>query len=1071
MTVPNIQDTSTPTRLDDLENTLPQQDIVTPQIGFLFTGQGSQWVQMGRELIDTTTAFGVSMRKSDEILRRLSQSSWNLLGELHRSDNSSQVDNGHIAIPATTAIQIALVDLLKSLDILPHVVLGHSTGEIAAAYAAKVLTHHDALMVAFQLGQVLHRRGLFDGCGKMLAVGLGESEIQPYLDQLDRRDVNIACENSPLSTTVSGSSATIEQLQKNLQSLRIFNRELKVPAAYHSIQMECIESEYLTSIRAIEPSSTESTNFYSSVTARRKSEDFGPSYWLNNVTSKVLYRFALQRIISGTPSSSQLLLIEIGPQPHLRRPTEECIGEYNTDISQLAYFPSLLRGKDACQAAYELAHGISLRGYPVHSGNLAKLGAIYEAIYAEKEISKDHTCFSMDLNNKRALEIIVKDIAYQILKLTGNARVECRSELPLSDYGLDSLLAVEFADWINQKYALYFSVGEIFDASSLLDLAQSIGMSTQNYIPNSDEPLLSKKVVASQSPNGLPKLPLPDLKSTLEKYYRSVEAFGTDAELLTTRQTIDDFVNSEEGCKLQDRLLTRLHDPTLDCWLADLYNGSNFLDRNVPLVPFGSFFYTHKLSKFQHTQAERAAVVTKAALQYKEDLELGVISPDILQGQPSCTYLFQYLFNTSRKPCIGSDIIERFPGSNYIVVLWRGRVFEVPLYDNGSPLSYVQLKGIFEWIMQNADGDASQVGILTSDERTSWAKIRKNLQTLHPQNLQYLHAIEAAAFLVCLDEASPETASERAHHFHFGTGGNRWNDKSVQFVVCTNGVSGFVGDHSMLDAGTVLGLNRFITRAILQHRHDPDVSPPVSGDIGVNIDEKKLVTSPHIELQISRVTQDFNENIKDANHVFFTVSGFGGSICRLNNYPPKSLFQLVVALASRLYFGALAPLWETVSFGNFYRGRVEINQVISVPVLRFLNSVQDLCSPASERKQLLSDAVKSHAASVMRAVRGRGVDRHITSLRQMVMEGEAVPGLFTDPLYARTRPRKIMSHCHETGMAEKGFLLRDPESIWVHYEVEDESVAFSVTGRGEGPQRFCHNLELAANTLRELVVA
>lgn len=729
MTVPNVQNTSMPTRLEDLENILLRQDKVTPQIGFLFTGQGSQWVQMGRELIDTTTAFGLSMRKSDEILRSLSQSSWKLLDELHRSDHSSQVDNGHIAIPATIAIQIALVDLLKSLDILPHVVLGHSTGEIAAAYAAKVLTHHDALMVAFQLGQVLHSRGLFDGCGKMLAVGLGESEIQPYLDQLDRRDVYIACENSPLSTTVSGSSATIEQLQKKLQSLEIFNKELKVPAAYHSIQMECIKSEYLASIHAIEPSSTKSTTFYSSVTARKKLEDFDPSYWFKNVTSKVLYRSALQKFTAGSPSSSQLLLIEIGPQPHLRRPTEECIGEYYTNVPQLAYFPSLLRGKDARQAAYELAHGISRRGFAVHSGNLARLGATYEAIHPEKEIPKYRRCFSTDLNNKKALKIIVRDLSDEILKLTGNPRVVCQAELPLSDYGLDSLLAVEFADWINRKYALYFSVGEIFDASSLLDLAQSIGMLTRNYVSNSDESLLSKKVVTSQSPNGLPKLPLPDLKSTLEKYYSSVEAFGTDVELLTTQQAIDDFVNSEEGCKLQDRLLARLHDPTLDCWLADLYNGSNFLDRNVPLIPFGSFFYTHKLSKFQHTQAERAAVVTKAALQYKEDLELGVISPDILQGQPSCTYLFQYLFNTCRKPCIGSDIIERFPGSNYIVVMWRGRVFKVPLYDSGSPLSYFQLKGIFEWIMQSADGDAPQVGILTSDERTSWAKVG------HPRSL------------------------------------------------------------------------------------------------------------------------------------------------------------------------------------------------------------------------------------------------------------------------------------------------------------------------------------------------
>lgn len=720
MAVPETLNASAFTRLEDLDNILPPQDTV-PQICFLFTGQGSQWFNMGRELIDTTTAFGVSMRKSDEILRGLSEPSWNLLDELHRSDHSSQVDEGHVAIPATTAIQIALVDLLKSLDILPHVVLGHSTGEIAAAYAAEILTHQDALVVAFQLGHVLRRRGLFDGCGKMLAVGLGEFEIQPHLDLLDRKDVYIACENSPLSTTVSGSSATIEQLQKNLKSWGIFNRGLNVPAAYHSVQMECIKSEYLTSIQAIEISSPESTTFYSSVNAKRKLEGFGPSYWVSNVVSKVLYRAALQEIIASPLSSTQLLLIEIGPQPHLRRPTEECISECNTDPSQLAYFPSLLRGKDARQATYELAHGISLRGYPVHLANLAKLRETYEAKY--KENFKGYNCDSTDLSNNMALETISKDLSDKILKLTGNSRFECHVKLPVSDYGLDSLLAVEFVDWINQKYSLPFSMGEIFDASSLLDLARSIGMSTQYYATNSDERLSSKKVVQSQSHNGLPKLPLPDLKSTLERYYSSVEAFGTEAELRMTQQVIDDFINSEEAYKLQGRLLARVNDPTLDCWLADLYNSSNFLDRNVPLVPFGSFFYTHKLSKFQHTQAERAAIIAKAALLYKEDLESGVISPDILQGQPSCTYLFKYLFNTSRKPCIGSDIIERFPGNNYIVVLWRGRVFKVPLYYNGSPLSFVRLKGIFEWIMQNSNGDELQVGILTSDDRTSWAKV------------------------------------------------------------------------------------------------------------------------------------------------------------------------------------------------------------------------------------------------------------------------------------------------------------------------------------------------------------
>ena len=99
------------------------------------------------------------------------------------------------------------------------------------------------------------------------------------------------------------------------------------------------------------------------------------------------------------------------------------------------------------------------------------------------------------------------------------------------------------------------------------------------------------------------------------------------------------------------------------------------------------------------------------------------------------------------------------------------------------------------------------------------------------------------------------------------------------------------------------------------------------------------------------------------------------------------------------------------------------------------------------------------------------MDRHLTSLRQMMRPGEDVPAFFKDPVYNGTRPRKIMSHCHETGMAEKGFVLRDPEAVWVHYEVEDESVHFSVTGVGEAPLLFCGLLNKAAESLREILVS
>ena len=116
-----------------------------------------------------------------------------------------------------------------------------------------------------------------------------------------------------------------------------------------------------------------------------------------------------------------------------------------------------------------------------------------------------------------------------------------------------------------------------------------------------------------------------------------------------------------------------------------------------------------------------------------------------------------------------------------------------------------------------------------------------------PENEEFLHVLEAAAFIVCLDDASPEGAPERARHFHFGDGSNRWNDKSIQFIVCENTVSGIVGDHSMLDASTLLGLNNYVSKAIQQHQK---ISSDVTTNGGVldSIHELKVSCVDHFQM-------------------------------------------------------------------------------------------------------------------------------------------------------------------------------------------------------------------------------
>lgn len=113
-------------------------------VAFIFTGQGAQWYAMGRELLGISSAFKDSILRSDELIQSFG-SKWSLVEELSRDEQSSRVSDSELSQPLTTAIQVALVDLLATLGVTPQYVCGHSSGEIGAAYAAGALTLEAAI--------------------------------------------------------------------------------------------------------------------------------------------------------------------------------------------------------------------------------------------------------------------------------------------------------------------------------------------------------------------------------------------------------------------------------------------------------------------------------------------------------------------------------------------------------------------------------------------------------------------------------------------------------------------------------------------------------------------------------------------------------------------------------------------------------------------------------------------------------------------------------------------------------------------------------------------------------------
>lgn len=241
----------------------------------------------------------------------------------------------------------------------------------------------------------------------------------------------------------------------------------------------------------------------------------------------------------------------------------------------------------------------------------------------------------------------------------------------------------------------------------------------------------------------------------------------------------------------------------------------------------------------------------------------------------------------------------------------------------------------------------------------------------------------------------------------------------------------------MLDASTVFELNAFVNRAIMKYQPVNNTIPSSKLD-DFTFEELPLLLNEAIEREIRRISIDFVKNTESIEHEFFVMDNIGEAMMRSLKCPPKSAFQIVAMMASFAHFGRLEPCWETVSLSNFLKGRVAITQGVLPPVALFLQTANDQNVSKEHKRKLFFEAARVHANLITKENRGLGHDRYLSALQQVIQPEDGFVAFFDDYAYSRTRPRKFMSHTHETGMLELGFQLRDPDAIWEHYVVEEK---------------------------------
>ena len=358
--------------LDSLE--VPSVGFVrvakTNRLTYIFGGQGAQWYAMGRELF-CIPCFEASLADCASILRNLG-ATWSLFDEFARDEVASKLGESRFGQPATTILQIGLVDLLSSLGLTPNAVLGHSSGEIAAAYAAGALSKATAVKVAYYRSFLAERsKSMMGTSGAMLAVPLGEDETESHIKQFSADRVAVSCCNSPLSTTVSGDRDAIVKLQDSLDRCAISSKLLKVDTAYHSHHMKVVAEEYLQHLNGFETESIHTNvDFYSSVTGDVKTSGFGPSYWIENLISKVRFREGLEALCrtlyqNSTQGSVCHNFVEIGPSNTLTSSVKQTLKHLNFENFRYNCISALKRYRNSHETFLQATGNLFEQGFPI----------------------------------------------------------------------------------------------------------------------------------------------------------------------------------------------------------------------------------------------------------------------------------------------------------------------------------------------------------------------------------------------------------------------------------------------------------------------------------------------------------------------------------------------------------------------------------------------------------------------------------------------------------------------------------------------------------------------------------
>lgn len=510
----------------------------------------------------------------------------------------------------------------------------------------------------------------------------------------------------------------------------------------------------------------------------------------------------------------------------------------------------------------------------------------------------------------------------------------------------------------------------------------------------------------------LPKLPVPPLQQTCERYLAALEPIVEEEDLQHTRQLLEEFQHGGVGERLQKGLERRAK--KMENWLSDWWLKVAYLDYRMPVVVHSSPGVVLPRMEFHDRKGQMrfAAKLISGVLDFKTMIDNETLPLEYLGGQPLCMSQYYQVLSSCRIPGTKSDSVINYAQGrrppSHITVVHNFQFFVLDVYNSdGTPLTvdqlYIQLEKIWNSSLQT---NKEPIGILTSQDRNTWGKAYNNL-IKDKTNKESVRAIQKSIFTVCLDAPMPRVSDEMyrsraAMQMLHGGGsrwnsGNRWFDKTIQFIIGEDGSCGLIYEHAPAEGPPIVKLIDHVVETMKKSEmvRTPMVPLPMPQKLRFNI-------TPEIKRDIEKAKQNMNIMVQDLDVRVVVFPHFGKNVPKAHKMSPDAFIQVALQLAYYRMYKVCCPTYESASLRMFRLGRTDTIRSASIDSAKFVKGMDNPALQNMEKVTLLEKAVKAHRAYTDMAIRGQAIDRHLLGLKLQAIEDlTSLPEIFMDTSYAK----------------------------------------------------------------------